>query len=170
MGCQLRPVRKRGRRTDRAGSGRASGARGRMRPGHYTRNLLPVSFCGRTKLAGRLSEDVVAEERRDVDRFDAFFQAEHRRLYGTLCLVTGNRQEAEQLMQEAFLRLWERWDSVGNIDDPAAYLYRTAFNLFRNRLRRMARAARRGLLERAQADAFALADEPQDLLAAPPGF
>ncbi len=37
-------------------------------------------------------------------------------------------------MQEAFLALSKRRDSVGNLDDPAAYLYRIAFNLFRNRL------------------------------------
>jgi RNA polymerase sigma-70 factor, ECF subfamily len=135
-------------------------------PPHYTRRSDPVSFSGRTEQAGDLTEDVVAEEGEDVDWFGEFFQSEHRRLYGTLCLVTGNRQEAEELMQEAFLRLWERRDSVGNLDDPAAYLYRIAFNLFRNRLRRVVQATRRALFESPSADAFAMVDERQDLFAA----
>ncbi len=33
------------------------------------------------------------------------------RLFGALCLVTGDRDEAEEIMQDAFLRLWERWDA-----------------------------------------------------------
>jgi RNA polymerase sigma factor (sigma-70 family) len=137
-----------------------------MRPPDYTPRLDPVSFSGGTEQAGKLSEDVVVEKAEGVDWFDGFFQAEHRRLYGTLCLVTGNREEAEELMQEAFLRLWERRDSVGNLDDPAAYLYRIAFNLFRNRLRKVVRAARRALLESQSSDAFALADARQDLFVA----
>ena len=137
-----------------------------MRPSPYTRSPDPVSFSGNTEQAGKLSKDVVAEGRQDVDWFDALFQAEHRRLFGTLCLVTGNRQEAEELMQEAFLRLWERKDSVSYLDDPAAYLYRIAFNLFRNRLRRMVRAARRVFLESPSADAFGIVDERHDLFVA----
>jgi RNA polymerase sigma-70 factor, ECF subfamily len=53
--------------------------------------------------------------------------------------VTGNRADAAELMQDAFLKLWERWDRVAHIDDPAAYLYRVALNGFRMR----SRAARR---------------------------
>jgi Sigma-70 region 2 len=32
-----------------------------------------------------------------------------------MCLVTGNRQEAEEIMQDAFLRLWEQWDRVAHL-------------------------------------------------------
>jgi len=39
-------------------------------------------------------------------------------------------------MQEAFLRLWERWDRVSRVEDPTAYLFRTEMNVFRNRYRR----------------------------------
>ena len=39
-------------------------------------------------------------------------------------------------MQDAFLSVWERWDRVGEMDDPLGYLYRTAMNLFRKRYRR----------------------------------
>lgn len=121
-----------------------------------------------TEPGTRVSEDVVGEETKaeGIHRFEAFFDAERRRLYGTLCLVTENRAEAEELMQEAFLRLWERWHTVGTLDDPTAYLYRTAFNLFRNRIRRTVRAARRMLRPQPPADEFAAVDEREDLLAA----
>jgi DNA-directed RNA polymerase specialized sigma24 family protein len=38
-------------------------------------------------------------------------------------------------MQEAFLKLWERWDRIDTIDDPVAYLFSTALNGFRMRAR-----------------------------------
>ena len=46
-------------------------------------------------------------------------------------------------MQEAFLRLWERWHEVERIDDPTAYLFRVSLNAFRSRRRRAATALRR---------------------------
>ena len=68
--------------------------------------------------------------------FEDLVVSEQQKLYGALCLLTRDRGEAEDVMQEAFLRLWERWDRVGALDDPAGYLYRTALNLYRKRLRR----------------------------------
>jgi Tol biopolymer transport system component len=49
--------------------------------------------------------------------FDGFFEAEHERLYKALYFVTGSRQDAEELMQDAFLKLWERWDRIHTIVD-----------------------------------------------------
>lgn len=46
-------------------------------------------------------------------------------------------------MQEAFLKLWERWDRIDAIDDPRAYLFRVALNGSRMRARAARRAARR---------------------------
>jgi len=54
--------------------------------------------------------------------------------------VTRNRHEAEEIAQDAFLKVWERWDRVGAMDSPAGYLYRTAMNAFRKRYRRAALA------------------------------
>jgi RNA polymerase sigma factor (sigma-70 family) len=74
--------------------------------------------------------------------FRTFFEDEHRRLFKTLYFVTGDRAEAADLMQEAFLKLWERWDRIESIDDPQGYLYRVALNFSKMR----ARAARRAAL------------------------
>ena len=96
--------------------------------------------------------------------FEDFFEAEHARLLRALFLVTGNVQEAEELMQDAFLAVWERWDRVAAMDEPVGYLYRTAMNRFRSRLRRVNRAARKVLGAAEGGDDFAAADE-RDALA-----
>jgi RNA polymerase sigma factor (sigma-70 family) len=41
-------------------------------------------------------------------------------------------------MQDAFLKVWERWDRVVAMERPVGYLYRAAMNLFRSRYRRAA--------------------------------
>ena len=75
--------------------------------------------------------------------FDSFFEEEHERLYKALYFVTGNRQDAEELMQDAFLKLWERWDSIDQVEDPTGYLFRIGLNAFRMRRRRAAMSARK---------------------------
>jgi len=46
-------------------------------------------------------------------------------------------------MQDAFMKLWERWDQIDRIADPTGYLFRVALNGFRMRRRRAATALRR---------------------------
>jgi RNA polymerase sigma-70 factor (ECF subfamily) len=75
--------------------------------------------------------------------FQDFFEIEERALFSALYLLTGNRHDAEELTQEAFLKLWERWSNVQSFANPTGYLYRTALNLFRMRWRRASVAARR---------------------------
>lgn len=110
----------------------------------------------------------------ELREFEDFFEAESGTLYARLCLVTGNRAEAEEIMQEAFLKLWERWDRVGGLDNPTGYLYRTAMNVFRKRYRRAQLAIRRAVRPEAVADEFVEADirtegRTRDLAAATTG-
>jgi RNA polymerase sigma-70 factor (ECF subfamily) len=59
--------------------------------------------------------------------------------------VTGNRHEAEEVTQDAFVRVFERWDRVRTLEDPTGYLFRTSMNLFRSRYRRASLGLRRAL-------------------------
>ena len=59
--------------------------------------------------------------------------------------MTRNRHEAEDLTQEAFIRVLERWDRVVAVDDPHGYLYRTAMNVFRRHYGRALRTAKRSM-------------------------
>lgn len=96
-------------------------------------------------------------------RFDEFFEDEHERLFKALYFVTGNRHDAEELMQDAFLRLWERWDQIGRIDDPTGYLFRVALNGFRMRRRRTAMAVRKVLPVVEERDVFLEAEMRADV-------
>jgi RNA polymerase sigma factor (sigma-70 family) len=95
--------------------------------------------------------------------FSAFFADEHRALFQALYFVTGNRADASELMQDAFLRLWERWDRIDRIDDPRAYLFRVALNGFRMRARAARRATRRLVPIASSSDPFDDVDLKEDL-------
>jgi RNA polymerase sigma factor (sigma-70 family) len=75
--------------------------------------------------------------------FRSFFEDEHRALLKALYFVTGDRAEAADQMQEAFLKIWERWDRIDAIDDPRAYLFRIALNGSKMQARAARRASRR---------------------------
>jgi RNA polymerase sigma factor (sigma-70 family) len=77
--------------------------------------------------------------------FEDLVYAEQAGLYGALCLIIRDRGEAEDVMQEAFLKVWERWDRVQEMENPAGYLYRTALNLHRKRIRRASLSIRRAV-------------------------
>jgi RNA polymerase sigma factor (sigma-70 family) len=66
------------------------------------------------------------------------------------------------------VRLFERWDRVRLMDSPAGYLYRTALNLHRSRLRRLAHHAKHALSASTQPDPLMgveARDEVRQLLA-----
>ena len=94
----------------------------------------------------------------ELANFDEFFEREKAGLFGALFLVTRNRHEAEELTQDAFVRVFERWDQVGLMDDPRGYLYRTAMNAFRSRYRRSVLAAKRSVGITRPDDAMATVD------------
>jgi RNA polymerase sigma-70 factor (ECF subfamily) len=107
---------------------------------------------------------VVDAETEALD-FRAFFEHERVRLVRATLLLTGNVAEAEDLAQEALARVLERWDRVSEMESPEGYLYRTALNLNRKRLRRMTIAARR-VLGVSDHDALAAAEDRVDVLRA----
>ena len=62
------------------------------------------------------------------------------------------------MIQDAFLRLLERWDSVRSLEDPEGYLYRTAMNVLRSHRRRALVALRRAVRHIPPDDQLALVD------------
>jgi RNA polymerase sigma factor (sigma-70 family) len=93
--------------------------------------------------------------------FEAFFEAERPRLFRALLLITRNSHDAEEIMQEAFVKVWERWGRIRSMDDPTGYLYRTAMNGHRSALRRALRAAKRAVSPTPAEDPF-IAVETRD--------
>jgi RNA polymerase sigma factor (sigma-70 family) len=86
--------------------------------------------------------------------FESFFEEQKERLLRTLSIITGSSAEAEDLTQEAFTKVFERWDTVAAMDDPAGYLHRTAMNLFRNQYRRTRVALTRAVGAGPEQDVF----------------
>ena len=68
--------------------------------------------------------------------FDEFYQATYGRLVGQLYPITGSLPEAEEVVQEAFVRALARWSRVRNYDLPEVWVRRVALNLATNELRR----------------------------------
>jgi RNA polymerase sigma-70 factor, ECF subfamily len=96
-------------------------------------------------------------------QFDVFYQEEHERLFKALYFVTGNRHDAQELMQDAFLRLYERWDKIGTMEDPTGYLFRVALNGFRMRRRRAAMSIRKVIPVPERRDLFLEAEMRADV-------
>jgi RNA polymerase sigma factor (sigma-70 family) len=80
--------------------------------------------------------------------FDSFYREQYARLVSAVLLLTSDPAEAEDLAQEALSRVFERWDRVGAMESPEGYLYRTALNLNRKRIRRLLVHARRAIVLR----------------------
>jgi RNA polymerase sigma-70 factor (sigma-E family) len=70
---------------------------------------------------------------------DALYRAEARTLIGMLTAYVGDRALAEDLAQEAFVRVQRSWDRIRERDRLVSYLRATAFNLARSSLRRRMR-------------------------------
>jgi RNA polymerase sigma-70 factor (ECF subfamily) len=108
---------------------------------------MPPAFMGQTER----NRGAVAERQPQgagATTFEAFFSDQHARFLRALYLLYGDAGEAEDLMQDAFCKVWERWDRVARMDNPEGYLFRTGMNLWRSRTRRAVRTARRMVLPR----------------------
>lgn len=65
--------------------------------------------------------------------FEAFFASEYPRVVRGLAMFLDSRADAEESAQEAFARVFERWDRVSEMQSPGGYLYRVARNVARRR-------------------------------------
>lgn len=76
---------------------------------------------------------------------EEFYASSYRRLVGVVAAAAGSAAEAEEVVQEAFVRLLPRWQRVQGFEDPEAWVRGVAFRLLSNRLRK-ARNGVRALL------------------------
>jgi RNA polymerase sigma factor (sigma-70 family) len=73
--------------------------------------------------------------------FEDFYREEYPGLLRAVYLMVGRPGEAEDLTQEAMVRVYERWEKVRAMESPVGYVYSTALNLHRKALRRLASRA-----------------------------
>jgi RNA polymerase sigma-70 factor (ECF subfamily) len=70
------------------------------------------------------------------------YAGQYWRLVALLTALAGSRVEAEEAVQEAFVRALGLTGRRAVVDDPEGWLYRVAVNILRSRWRRLARAHR----------------------------
>jgi RNA polymerase sigma-70 factor (ECF subfamily) len=78
----------------------------------------------------------------DPGGFTEFYQVNFHRIATQLYAYLGDHAEAQDLTQEAFCRLLDRWESVRDYHDPVAWVRKVAWNLATSRLRRVKVAMR----------------------------
>jgi DNA-directed RNA polymerase specialized sigma24 family protein len=83
----------------------------------------------------------------DGDTVRELYEGCYRRLVGQLFAICGNLGEAEDAVQEAFVRAVEKPQRLAQLDNPEAWLRTVALNAVRRRYRRATRF--HGLLSRA---------------------
>jgi len=65
-----------------------------------------------------------------------FYAESYGRLVAVLALTCGNTQDAEEVVQDAFLKLMSKWAQVRLYDDPEGWVRLVAFRLWVSRWRR----------------------------------
>lgn len=68
--------------------------------------------------------------------FERFIREHERPVLNYLWRVTGEEQTAYDLTQEAFLRAWQRFETIRDYDQPRSWLFRVATNLALTQLKR----------------------------------
>jgi RNA polymerase sigma-70 factor, ECF subfamily len=74
--------------------------------------------------------------------FEAFYAEHLTTTLAVLLALRGPRVAAEELVQEAFVRAYRRWDEVGAMARPDLWVQRVALNLASSQLRRLAAEGR----------------------------
>jgi RNA polymerase sigma-70 factor (ECF subfamily) len=77
------------------------------------------------------------------ESFDYLYRQHNEAIYLFVYQLTGNRETAEEVTADAFVKLWERWNSLENFSGIKTYLYNTARNAVIDRQRRSKVAGKR---------------------------
>ena len=74
--------------------------------------------------------------------FDDFYAASFQKITGQVYAMIGNRDEAQECVQEAFVRAWAHRKKLDSMDHPEAWVRTTAYRLAVSRWRRTMRSRR----------------------------
>src|SRR4051812_49479653 len=78
----------------------------------------------------------------DEREFDDFYSASFQRVTGQVYAMIGNRDEAQECVQEAFVRAWAHRKKLERAEHPEAWVRTTAYRLAGGRWRPTTRGRR----------------------------
>jgi RNA polymerase sigma-70 factor (ECF subfamily) len=65
----------------------------------------------------------------DQQAFDEFYLQTRLHLLRQLTMMTGDQEQAADVLQEAYARAWQRWRRVSTLADPAAWVRTVAWRV-----------------------------------------
>lgn len=74
---------------------------------------------------------------KSAETFDDFYHATRNRLLHQMYAMTGNLADAQDCVQEAYARAWQRWDQVSEHASPEAWLRTVAWRIAASRWRKV---------------------------------
>ena len=107
--------------------------------------------------------DVALAQKGDVDAFERLYRAHVGRVTALCLRLSGDRQAAEELMQDVFVRAWERLPAFRGESALSTWLHRVAVNVFLHQKRS---SKRRGAHEETRED---IAELPVAMVSDDPG-
>jgi RNA polymerase sigma-70 factor (ECF subfamily) len=100
---------------------------------------------------------------RDAESFDEFYRATSRRMLRYGYALTGDLAEAQDIVQEAYVRAWQRWRRVSGYDHPDRWVRLVISRLATDRWRQV-RSARLAVRRDGPAEPVAPPNEDTVLL------
>jgi RNA polymerase sigma-70 factor (ECF subfamily) len=91
------------------------------------------------------------------------FARYHGELLGTLCLLVGNREDARDALQEAFVKCWRHRAEAPEVQNLKAWIFRIALNTGRD-LRKAAWRRRRQPMPQDETSLTSNGDDPQTVV------
>jgi RNA polymerase sigma-70 factor (ECF subfamily) len=92
--------------------------------------------------------------------FDAFFAATVTRTTAVVVALRGRDVAADEVVQDAYLRAFERWDEVATMERPDLWVQRVALNMATSQLRRLGAEARAVVRLRGRTPRSSAVDDP----------
>lgn len=107
-----------------------------------------------------MCEDEPVTDEQDLPEL---YAASYARLVGVVGAVCGNTHEAEEAVQDAFVRLMGQWSKVAGYDDPEAWVRKVALGYVSNRRRKTLNGIKAALKSGAAPNAPAPSGDGVDL-------
>ncbi len=96
----------------------------------------PIDDATRRRIRAEEAELLQRMQADDIDAFEAFFVRYRTPIYRTAYGLTGDRQAAEEILQDTFARAYQRRHILRSDVSPLPWLHRVALNLCYSRLGR----------------------------------